>query len=132
MMKWIGRMILNLVWFLVNIPTVGIPYLIYRWWTKGKVTDNSEECYLVTIQPRLYVPEKIVVKALRDISIHEQWIAQFGEGTANSRDLNLDDNNMRKFLKYVDKGVFYSIDVVFSRSHGHWINTRELRSNLRG
>ncbi len=125
-MKWIGRMILNLIWFLVNIPTIGIPYLIYRWWTKVKITDNSEECYHVKIQPRYFVSEKIVVKALRDIGVGEEYIISFRDGSREYIEHNLDDNNMRKFLKYVDRGVLYDAHHVFSHGHGHWIKTREV------
>lgn len=126
MMKWIGRMILNLVWFLVNIPTIGIPYLVYRWWTREKVTDNSEECYHPNIQPRYYVPEKIVVKALKDIGVDEEYIIDLRDGERVAIEMNLDDNNMRKFLKYVDKGVFCSLHHVFSHRDGRWIMIREI------
>jgi len=114
------RFLKGLIWFLFNIPTLGIPYLI---WGRNKITDNSEEHYHVSFCIPVFSKPKEIKKILIELGVEDRWQRQVLGGKRTIVEQWFDENNARKLNKLIDLRVLGEHnDMVLDRRNDTWIN----------
>ena len=124
-MKWITNLIKGLLWFLINIPLLGIPHIIKK--RRESKLDDGECRYVLSIGVCKFTTKKKTIKALDDFGVTTLWKVRLLDNCwMGCIEVRVGEKQLALLRKHTRDGTLYVSGSVFDNRKDWWVAPEDL------
>ena len=124
-MKWITNLIKGLLWFLINIPLLGIPHIIKK--RRESKIDDGEWRYVLDIGVCKFTTKKKATKALDDLGVTTPWKEHLLDNSwMGCVEVRVREKQLALLRKHTRDGTLYVSGSVFDNRKDWWVHPGDL------